>query len=253
MASGTTAANLAERAQSRDEAELLAVASHKALTEELALALLARRDLPGNAIEAISRNSTILKNRKVNLAIASHPKTPRHVSLPLARHLYTFDLVKIALMPAVPADIKVGVDETIISRLEQISAGERLTLAKQASGRVAGALLLDPEERVIKAALKNPKMTESIVVKALAHRKLTATTVQVICESETWSLRRDIRLALLRNEHTPLAQAIKFAAGFPAHLVREVLSRSKLKPPIKNYLLATLEQKANPRAESSAR
>ncbi|HEY3928119.1 MAG TPA: hypothetical protein VGL89_07085 [Candidatus Koribacter sp.] len=245
MTSGATDPKLAERAQSRDAEELLGVAHHSALTEEIALALLTRRDLPGNVIEAISRNIALLKNRKVKLAIASHPKTPRHVSLPVARHLYTFDLVKIALMPAVPTDIKVGVDEMIISRLEQISSGERLTLAKQASGRVAGALLLDSEERIIEAALKNPKMTESIVIKALNQKKVQPRSVHLVCENETWSLRRDIRLALLRNEHTPLAQAIKFAGGLPDHLVREVLSRSKLMPHIKNYLLATLEQKAN--------
>jgi len=237
-------ANLAERAQTRDPAELLEVASNPALTEEIALALLTRRDLPGNVIEAISRNLALSKNRKVSLAIASHPKTPRHVSLPLARHLYTFELVKIALMPAVPADVKVGVDETIISRLEQISAGERLTLAKQASGRVAGALLLDPEDRVIEAALRNPKMTEAIVIKALNHKKVQPRTVHAICESQTWSVRRDIRLALLRNEHTPLAQAIQCAGGFPDSLVREVLSRSKLQEHIKKYLLASLDRKA---------
>ncbi len=243
MEDGATGSSLADRAQSRNPEELLAVAASHALTEEIALALLTRRDLPANVIEAISKNTSLLKHRKVNVAIASHPRTPRHVSLPLTRHLYTFDLVKVALIPAVPADVKVGIDETIISRLEQISEGERLTLAKQASGRVAGALLSDATERVVVAALQNPKMTEAIIIKALGQRDVPAHSVRIVCSNAKWSVRRDIRLALLRNQHTPLAAAITFAQGFPEHLVREVLGKSKMKPEIKRYLLAMYETK----------
>lgn len=246
MEPGEEIRSLPERAQSRDPEELLAVASSNSLTEEIALALLTRRDLPPNVIEAIAKNLALSRNRKVNLAIASHQRAPRHVSLPLTRYLYTFDLVKIALLPTVPADVKIAVDETIISRLQQISEGERLTLAKQASGRVAGALLLDRQERVVQAALQNPKMTEAILIKALANRGATAAMVGLVCNDRQWSLRRDVRLALLRNQHTPLAQAIAFAACFPTHLVREVLSKSALRTEIKNYLLASLEETPKP-------
>ena len=242
MAPDTPVPTLSDRAQSRDSEQLLALASDRALSEDIALALLNRRDLPGSVIEAISKNPSVLKHRKVNLAIAGHPRTPRHVSLPLARHLYTFELVKIALLPAVPADVKVGVDETIIARLEQISEGERLTLAKQASGRVAGVLLLDAQKRVVAAALKNAQMTEAILIKALNHRDVPAHTVHMVCGDPKWSVRRDVRLSLLRNQHTPLAPAIQFVQAFPRALAREVLGKSKLRPEIKRYLLAMLEK-----------
>jgi hypothetical protein len=236
-----THSNLADRAQSRDPEELLAVASDLRLTEDISLSLLTRRDLPPPVIEAIAKNPAVVKQRKVIFAVASHPRTPRHVSLPLTRHLYTFELVKIALLPAVPADVKVGVDATILSRLAQISEGERLTLAKQASGRVAGALLLDSQERIVAAALNNSRMTEAIILKALGQKKAWPHMVRMVCGHSQWSLRRDIRLALLRNPHTPLAEAITFANEFPVHLVREVLSRSELQPAIKKYLLAALD------------
>lgn len=242
MASGSTGPNPAERAQSLDPQELLALATSSALTEEIALALLTRRDIPGNVIEAVAKNLALLKNRKVNLAVASHPHTPRHVSLPLARHLYTFDLVKIALSPAVPADVKVAVDETIVARLDQVSEGERLTLAKQASGRVAGALLADGTDRVVEAALNNPQMTEATLIKALGQKDASSRFVTALCDHPKWSLRRDVRLALLRHEHLALAQAITFAQAFPASLVREVLAKSRVQASIKNYLLAMIEK-----------
>ncbi len=241
MIPGDPPSSLAERVQSLDPQELLSVATDLALSEDIALALLKRRDLPADVIEAIAKNPSVVKQRKVSFAVASHPRAPRHVSLPLIRHLYTFELVKIASLPTVPSDVKIAVEQTILARLEQISEGERLTLAKQASGRVAGALLLVPQERVNQAALQNPRMTEAIVIKALGNAKIPPTAVLLVCNHPQWSLRREIRLALLRNPHTPLAHALRFIEGFPEHLVREVLTQSDLRPEIKTYLLATLK------------
>jgi hypothetical protein len=99
---------------------------------------------------------------------------------------------------------------------------------------------------VAKTALNNPKMTEAIVIKGLGNREAPAPMVRLVCSHPQWSVRRDVRLALLRNQHTPLAQAIVFAAAFPKPLVREVLSKSALRPEIKLYLLASLEQHPKP-------
>ena len=55
--------------------------------------------------------------------------------------------MKVALSPRVPADLKVAVDDVLISRLKTVTSGARLTLARRASGRVAAALLLDVESR----------------------------------------------------------------------------------------------------------
>src|SRR5438045_3883053 len=142
-------------------------AQHAELNEELALALLARRDLVSSAIEVLSKRGELLKHRKVSVAIASHPKTPRHISLPMVRRLFTFELMKIALSPIIATDIKMVAEEVIVGRLESISSGERLTLAKQSSSRVAASLLLDSEPRIVEASLKNPRMTEAWIVKAL--------------------------------------------------------------------------------------
>ena len=107
------------------------------------------------------------RQRKVRLAMVMHPRTPRHVSVPTIRHIYTFELMQVALLPAVSPDVKRAAEEVLISRLASISSGERFTLAKRSSGRVAAALLLDKEERIMQAALANPQMTEIFIVRAL--------------------------------------------------------------------------------------
>jgi len=222
---------------------LIAVAADSALTEDLALTLLARRDLPARAIEAVSKNGGIMKHRKVLLGVVCHPHAPRHVSLPAARHLYTFELMQIALTPAIAADVKLAVEESLVSRLDTISPGERLVLAKRASTRVAAALLADSEECVVEAALVNPYMTETWIVRALM-QQASQVLVELVSRHAKWSLRREVRIALLRNAKTPLARVLAFARALPTSVLSDVLLNSRLDPNIKTYLLKELEARA---------
>ena len=219
---------------------LMAAVSNQALTEDLALNLLKRTDLPGDVLARLSKNAAAMKSRRVKLAMVEHPKTPRQVSLPMVRHLFTFDLVQLALTPVAPADVKTAADMTLCNRVEAIPSGERLSLAHRASGRVASELLMDAEMRVVHAALDNSRLTEAHVVKAVMCSDATANLIHVICQHSKWSLRREVRIALLRNQHTPMARALEFARSLPSALAREILHGSHLPANMKNYLLTML-------------
>lgn len=231
--------------------DLKRAAAHESLSEELALALLERRDLPPESLEALSKNAATLKSRQVLLALVAHPKAPRHVSLPVIRHLYTFELMQLALSPAVLADIKKEAEETLVSRLEKITIGERMTLARRASGRVAAALLLDAEPRVVEAAVTNPFLTEVLVVKALMAHKATASLVQLVAKDGKWSLRREVRVALLRNPFTPAEQAAQFARSLPSGVLHELLQDSRLSGPVRELVERELQDREQ--AEAKAR
>ena len=125
---------LSDAVHSTSSEVLVAAAADPVLSEDLALALLKRSDLPAQAIDQLSKNGSLMKSRKVKLAVIEHPRTPRHIAIPMVRHLFTFDLMKVALMPAVPADIKRSAEESLINRLERIPQGERLSLAHRAFG-----------------------------------------------------------------------------------------------------------------------
>ncbi len=235
-------AALREGVRSTSHEVMAEAASDSALTEDLALALLKQSDLPSQVLDRLSRNSGVMKSRKVKLALVEHSRTPRHISIPMVRHLFTFDLMRVALTPVVPADIKMAAEETLINRLERLSQGERLSLAHRASGRVAAVLLLDAESRVIHAALENSRLTESAVIKALMHRDAPEALVRAVCHHSKWSPRREIRIALLRNERTPLARAVEFARSLPAALVIEILQGSRLPAATKSSLLKDVRE-----------
>jgi len=235
--------NLEALIHGQTEDELRAAAADPGLNEDLALALLARHDLSRTVVEILAKNGAVMKHRPVINAIVRHPRSPRHVSLPIARHLYTFELMQIALLPGIAADVKMAAEEVIVSRLETVSAGERLSLAKQSSGRVAAALLLDPEARVVHAALLNPRMTEAFIIKALMREEAPEHFVEAVSRHPKWSLRAEIRTALVRNDKTPLARVLSFARAMTRPALRDVLTHSRLTPNVKMYLMKELEER----------
>jgi hypothetical protein len=213
-------------------------------SEDLALAQLKNRDLSSEQIEQLSKNRNVLKSRKVRFAVATHPHSPRQLAVRLIRELYTFDLMQLSLTPAVAADLKRLADELLVSRLSSITLGERLSLARRSSSFVAACLLLDKESRVWQAAFENVRITEAAIIKALHAAGSSPALVHTLSHHEKWSVRREVRVALLRNPHTPLARALEFARHLPPALLRDVLHTSRLPEKTKAYLsTAILETK----------
>ena len=211
-------------------------ATDPALTADLVLAAIKDRNLPSEAVEQISRNAAVMKSRQVRVAVAAHPRAPRRIALRLIRELYTFDLMQFSLIPAVTADLKRVADELLVARLASVTLGERIALARRSSAMVAAALLLDKESRVWQTALENARLSEAAIVKALLRPAATPAFVKAVCHHAKWSVRPEIRMALLRNEYTPLARALEFAHRLPPAQLRDILHASRLPEKIKSYL-----------------
>ena len=196
-------------------------------SEDHALALLQRRDLTAEMLTSLARNPEALKSRKVLLALIAHPRTPRHLSIPLLRRIFVFDLMQVALTPAIAADLKRAAEDQMLLRVETLSAGEKTTLARRASGRVAAALLQDEDARVVTPALDNSQLTESLVIQALMKPRAPAVLFELVSEHRNWCQRPEVQLALLRSEHTPIEQAQECASHFSQSTLRDVLPESR--------------------------
>ena len=227
----------------KDKESDLEQAAAPTLTEDLALALLARNSLSVEAIEELSKNAKLASARKVRVGMVIHPRTPRRISLKLLRQLHTFDLMRVALLPVMSGDLKRVAAQLLVSRLASITLGERISLARRAAETVAAALLLDKEPRVLQAALENPRLTEAAIVRVLARPGATTALVQEVCRHGKWSPRHEIRLALLRHSKTPLAHALRFAHAMPPALVRDILHGSQLSEKLKTCLRKELDLK----------
>ena len=109
-----TGEELAALLHSDDDEVLSAVLKNPALAEPDVGVLLARKNLPSAVIEEICKRREWLKIYALKKALACHPHTPRLVSLRLLRELYLMDLVQIALLPGVSAELKRNAEDQLV-------------------------------------------------------------------------------------------------------------------------------------------
>jgi hypothetical protein len=196
-------------------------------SEDEALAMVQRAGVTAATLAQLARNPGALKSRKVVFALATHARTPRHISIPLLRRMFTFDLMKVALTPTVAADIKRAAEEQILVRIDSLSTGHKITLARRGPGRVAAALLAENDGRVISVALENGRLTEPAVVASLMRADAPPLLFVLVSEHAKWSQRREVQMALLRSEETPLERAMKFAANFSPEVLRDIAPKTR--------------------------
>lgn len=201
---------------------------HAGLTEDDALALLKGVEVTAETLARLGKNPITSKSRKVLVALASHPRTPRHVSVPLLRSMFTFDLMNVALLPAVAPDVKRAAEEQLTMRLESLPLGQKVTLARRASGRIAAALLQTSDRRIISPALENKQLTEALVVQALMKSRAPGRLYVLVSDHPGWQLRREVQIALLRSEKTPPERAKEFAKNFSPDFLREIVPERKM-------------------------
>jgi hypothetical protein len=181
--------------------------------EREALLLLNRRDLPSSVIQELASRRSLVNSHAVKLALAKHPKTPLRTALEQLKFLYLFDLVSVCLQPGVLAEVKRTGEESILAQVPKLAIGQRITLAKRGSARLAASLLKGENTRIIQAVLDNPYLTEAVLLPVLNRPDCAPKIVESIAAHPKWGLRYDIRLALLRHSSLTVAQALAILPG----------------------------------------
>jgi len=197
------------------------------LSEDAAVALVNSAGVTAEELARLAKNPIVSKSRKVLVALASHPRSPRHVSIPVLRSMFTFDLMKLALTPAIAPDVKRAAEEQLITRLKSLPIGQKITLARRASGRVAAALLQTPDRRIISPALDNKQLTEALVVQALMKPHAPERLYVLISDHSNWQNRREVQIALLRSENTPIERAREFERNFSPEFLKDILPEAR--------------------------
>jgi hypothetical protein len=222
---------------------LLALLDNPALVEAQLCLLLDRKDLPAEVLEEVARRKPLLKNYRVKRALAFHPRTPRLASLRLIRELYLMDLVQLTLLPGTSAELKRNAEEQLVARLPQLPLGQKITLARRGTARVAGALLAEGHAQVLSIVLDNPGLTEAQVLKALSRATLPVGVVKAVAQHRKWSHTYNVRLALVRHPSSTLSTILAYLPELTVSDLRELASPGIVSENLRKYLLAEIQQR----------
>ncbi len=236
-------ADFSERVRNGSPEALKEMARNPALDEGQAALLLARKDLPGDLIEAIAQRKALLKTYAIKKALVLHPHTPRLVSLRLLRDLYLMDLVQLTLTPGALAELKRNAEEQLIARLPQLPLGQKITLARRGPGRVAGAILAEGHEQVLKVVLDNSNLSEAHVLKALSKSKLIPRVVEAISQHNKWSHSYNVRLALVRQPATTLSTVLSYLPELTISDLRDLTTPGVVPENFRRYLQAEIQRR----------
>jgi hypothetical protein len=222
---------------------LLALLKNPALAETDVGVLLARKNLPATVIEEICKRREWLKTYVLKKSLACHPHTPRLVSLRLLRELYLMDLVQIALLPGVSAELKRNAEDQLATRLPQLPLGQKITLARRGPARVAGLLLAEGHPLVVPVALDNSHLTAAQILKVLAREGVPESVVQAIAQHRKWSCDYNVRLALVRNPATTLAVSLSYLPELTVSDLHELSAPGIVPEPLRKYLEAETQRR----------
>ena len=238
-----TGEELAALLHSDDEDVLFALLKNPTLAETDIALLLARNNLPAALIEEICQRREWLKTYAIKKALACHPHTPRLVTMRLLRELYLMDLVQIALLPGVSAELKRNAEDQLNTRLPQLPLGQKITLGRRGPARVAGLLLAEGHPLVVPVALDNSHLTAAQVLKVLAREGVPESVVHAIAQHRKWSCDYNVRLALVRNPATTLAVSLSYLPELTVSDLSELAAPGIVPERLRKYLEAETQRR----------
>lgn len=222
---------------------LLALLENPALEVPDVCVLLGRKSLPTEVIEEIVRRRELLQAYAIKRGLACHPHTPRLVSLRLLRDLYLMDLVRIALLPGVSAELKRNAEDQLVARLPQLPLGQKITLGRRGPSRVAGTLLAEGHPLVVAVALDNAHLNVAQILRVLAREGVPGLVVQAIAEHRKWSCDYNVRLALMRNPASTLSTVLGYLPEFTVSDLQELAAPGIVPEHLRKYLEAEVQRR----------
>lgn len=177
--------------------------------------------LAAEGLEVLAAERRLLPAYEVRRGLALHPRTPEVLALRFVPTLFWRDLVELGLDTRIRPTVRRAAELRLVTRLPGLAVGEKVAIARRASLRVLGHLRHDPNVRVVRALLDNPRTTEGLVLPLVARDDTRADVLHAVARHRRWGLRYEVRLALCRHPATPLAAVL----GLLPHLRKDDLRR----------------------------
>ncbi len=179
-------------------------------------------------IERLLASRRLLAFYEVKRGIARHPRCPEIEALKLLPGLFWRDLVRIGSDTRVRPLVRRAADRQLARRLPGLSVGERHSIARSAGLGLIATIRNDPEIRVIRGLLENPRLTEGALSPLLNSEAARPDVLVAIASDRRWGARNGVRVSICRNPRTPVATALKLLPMLHKRDLREVASNHRL-------------------------
>lgn len=180
---------------------------------------------------------------KLKLAICRNPKNPQKVTLALLKFLRIFDLGDLTRDQNIPLNLRQKIEYSILEKIPSMPAGNMIALSKRASSNIVVALMEKGDKKVLKECLDSPALTEGLVFKTINKADARPVLVKMIAENPKWSLRYNIRIALIRNYHTPMLHVTEFISGLKTCDLKELYHDENLPLSTKPFIFRELQDR----------
>ncbi len=144
-----------------------------------------------------------LENQEVRKALAAHRCTPLVDALRLVATLGWADVVEVGRQARVRAPVRRAAHQALVERYDGLAVGERISLGHRAGADLLSRVRHDPEPRVIRAMLENPRLNEGTLMPLLSSGSVRPEVLRSIASNERWNSRYAVRCLLCRNAKTP--------------------------------------------------
>lgn len=210
------------------------------LTEDHVRVLVRRRNLTREIIESIYYDRRWKDSYPIMTALCKNPKTPKNISLSILKSLRIIDMADLTRNRQIPVAVRVRAEMDILERILTLPLGIKITLAKRASSAVLVKLLEDGMKEVSAACLDSPILTEGDICRIISMKKTSSQVIRQIAEHPKWSRRYDVRWALIRNHHAPLAIIVEFLENIKTTDLKELYEAPEVPSSTKPFLYREL-------------
>lgn len=202
--------------------------SNPALGEENVVQMLRNNALTPDILSRIARNRSLTASYKVKKGLVSHHRTPLAVSRVMLNHLFWKDLRLVAENLRLNPVLRRSAEDLLIVRLAELSLGEMISLARNATRGLIKPLICTGEDRVLEALLGNPRFREGDVALIADDADTPAEILDRIARHPVWGIRPEVRNALLRNPRTPVHAAMRMLRRMPQRDLRNIERDDKI-------------------------
>ena len=222
---------------------ILQASLNRNLSEEMAAFIAKNRNAPSEALGLIAGDVRFRDSYKLKLLICRNPRTPQRVVFALLKFLRIFDLGEMTRDQTIPIAVRQKIEQLLAEKIPALPSGVKIALARRSSSAVVIQLLERGDRHVVSSCLESPAITESLLCSTIHKPTARPVVIRAISEHQKWSLRYNIRYALIINFHTPMAHVVRFIPEMKTNDLRELYVLESVPNSTKPYIFSELKDR----------